>query len=65
MENIIKYGIYLSALIPLVIFSEFISPFHFGKIVVFRSLGEILAVFYVVLLIRYGRVHLHAAVPSP
>lgn len=63
MENIIKYGIYLSALIPLVIFSEFISPFHFGKVLVFRSLVEILAVFYVVLLIQKGKVYLPPRTP--
>lgn len=63
LQNIIKYGIYLLALIPLVIFSEFISPFHFGKVVIFRSLVEILAVFYVALLIRYGRAHLPPRTP--
>ena len=56
--RILKYGIYASAFIPLIIFSEFISPFHFGKILVFRSLIEILAVFYAVLLIRYGKAYL-------
>ncbi|MBI2054458.1 MAG: hypothetical protein HYT36_04015, partial [Candidatus Staskawiczbacteria bacterium] len=52
LENIIKYGIYLSALIPLVIFSEFMSPFHFGKVVVFRSLVEILGAAYLVLILK-------------
>ncbi len=50
----LKYGIYFVAFIPLIIFSQYISPFHFGKIIVFRSLVEILAVFYIILLIRYG-----------
>lgn len=36
---------------PLIIFSQFISPFHFGKIVVFRALIEILSVFYVLLVL--------------
>ena len=63
LENVIKYGIYLTAFIPLVIFSEFISPFHFGKILVFRSLVEILAVFYVVLLARYGKAYLPPRTP--
>jgi len=63
LENIIKYGIYLSAFIPLVIFSEFMSPFHFGKVLVFRSLVEILAVFYVVLLIQKGKVFLPPRTP--
>ncbi|MBI2003504.1 MAG: O-antigen ligase family protein [Parcubacteria group bacterium] len=63
LEKIIKYGLYLTALIPLVIFSEFISPFHFGKILVFRSLVEILTVFYVVLLVRYGKSYLPPRTP--
>jgi len=63
LENIVKYGIYLTVLIPLVIFSEFISPFHFGKVLVFRSLIEILAVFYVILLIRRGKAYLPPRTP--
>jgi len=63
LEKIIKYGLYLTALIPLVIFSEFISPFHFGKVLVFRSLVEILVVFYVVLLVRYGKSYLPPRTP--
>src|SRR3989338_1573505 len=62
-EKIIKYGIYLSVLVPLIIFSEFISPFHFGKVLIFRSLVEIIAVFYIVLLIKHGRVHLPPRTP--
>ncbi len=49
LEKALKYGIYAAAFVPLVIFSQFISPFHFGKVVVFRSIVEILAVFYFVL----------------
>ncbi len=63
LEKIIKYGIYLTAFIPLVIFSEFMSPFHFGKVFVFRSLVEILAVFYIVLLVRRGKAFLPAQTP--
>ncbi|MEK7203623.1 MAG: tetratricopeptide repeat protein [Patescibacteria group bacterium] len=51
----LQYGIYLIAFIPLVIFSQYISPFHFGKVFVFRSLIEILAVFYLVLIVKYGK----------
>lgn len=58
LEKFLKYGIYLVAFIPLVIFSQFLSPFHFGKVIVFRSLVEILAVLYIVLLVRYGRYYL-------
>ncbi|MBI4117210.1 MAG: O-antigen ligase family protein [Parcubacteria group bacterium] len=63
LENIIKYGIYLLAFIPLVIFSEFMSPFHFGKVLVFRSLIEILAVFYIVLLVQKGKACLPPRTP--
>ena len=42
----LRFGIYLTALVPLVIFKDFISPFHFGKVVIFRSLVEILGVAY-------------------
>ncbi len=37
---------------PLIIFSQFISPFHFGKVVVFRSLVEIMTAFYLVLIFK-------------
>ncbi len=47
-----KWGIYAAAFIPLVIFSQFISPFHFGKVVIFRSIIEILTVFYLFLIIK-------------
>src|SRR3989344_88258 len=47
--KILKFGLYVAALIPLVIFKDFISPFHFGKIIVFRSLIEVLFAFYLVL----------------
>lgn len=58
LEKITKWGIYLVAFMPLVIFSEFISPFHFGKVLVFRSLIEVLAVFYIVLLVQKGKAYL-------
>src|SRR3989344_7431754 len=52
LEKIVRWGIYACALIPLVIFKEFLSPFHFGKVVVFRTLIEILAIFYVALILQ-------------
>lgn len=36
---------------PLVIFSQYVSPFHFGKIILFRSLVDILLVLYVMLVL--------------
>lgn len=52
LAKIIKYCIYASAFVPLIIFSQFISPFHFGKVVVFRSLVEIMTVLYLLLIWR-------------
>lgn len=49
--KILRWGIIISLFIPLIIFKEFLSPFHFGKVVVFRSLVEILAIFYILLII--------------
>ncbi|MBI2062883.1 MAG: tetratricopeptide repeat protein [Candidatus Yanofskybacteria bacterium] len=52
LVKITKYLVYATAFVPLIIFSQFISPFHFGKVVVFRSLVEIMAVFYFILIIK-------------
>jgi len=52
LEKIIKYGIYLVALVPLIVFKNYLSPFHFWKVTMFRSLIEILLIFYVVLIIK-------------
>jgi len=49
LAKILKYLIYACALVPLVIFSQYISPFHFGKVVVFRSLIEIMLALYILL----------------
>lgn len=57
MENsslyvkILKWGIFISLFLPLVIFSQYISPFHFGKMIIFRILVELMAVFYFVLIL--------------
>jgi len=51
LAKILKLGVYVVAFIPLVIFSEFLSPFHFGKVIVFRSVVEIMLVFYILLLL--------------
>jgi hypothetical protein len=52
LRKIIVYLIYVTAFVPLIIFSQFISPFHFGKVVIFRSIVEIMAVFYLILAIK-------------
>src|SRR3989344_5385768 len=52
LVRVLQWGAYAVALVPLIIFSEFISPFHFGKVIVFRSIVEIMAVFYFVLVLK-------------
>lgn len=39
--------VYAAALMPLIIFSQYISPFHFGKVVVFRSWVELMLALYI------------------
>jgi O-antigen ligase len=46
----LRYGLYVVAFVPLVIFNDFLSPFHFGKVLVFRTLIEILLPFYLILI---------------
>lgn len=52
LAKILKYLVYLAAFMPLIIFKDYLSPFHFGKAVVFRSLLEIMAVLYMVLILQ-------------
>lgn len=48
----LKRMIYSSALVPLVIFSQYISPFHFGKVMVIRTLVQVMAALYLLLIWR-------------
>ena len=52
LATAVRWGIYICAFIPLIIFREYVSPFHFGKIMVFRPLVEIIAILYLALLLR-------------
>lgn len=52
LVKFLRFGIYLTALVPLIIFKDFISPFHFGKVLVFRSLIEILGAAYLILILK-------------
>lgn len=52
LATILKWMVCAVAFVPLIIFSNYISPFHFGKVVIFRSLVEIMAVFYIALILR-------------
>ncbi len=53
LTKILKYLTYAVAFVPLIIFSDYISPFHFGKVVVFRSLVEIMTALFLLLIWRY------------
>src|SRR3989344_4346970 len=53
LAEVLKYLLYITAFVPLIIFSQYISPFHFGKVVVFRSLVEIMAVLFLLLIWQY------------
>lgn len=55
LETILRWGLYLCALIPLVIFKDYLSPFHFGKVVLFRALVEVMFVVYVLLILNDRR----------
>jgi tetratricopeptide (TPR) repeat protein/O-antigen ligase len=48
----LRWLVYANALIPLVIFAQYMSPFHFGKVIVFRALVEAMVALYLLLLWR-------------
>ena len=52
LVQFLRFCLYLTAFVPLVIFKDFISPFHFGKVLVFRSLVEIMGVAYLILVLK-------------
>jgi len=49
--KMLRWGIFISLFIPLIIFSQYLSPFHFGKMICFRILVELMAVFYILLIL--------------
>jgi len=50
ISKVLRYCIYATAFMPLIIFSQYISPFHFGKVIVFRSVVEIILALYLLLI---------------
>ena len=52
LAKILLYLIYVTAFAPLIIFNDYISPFHFGKVIIFRSIVEIMVAFYLILIWR-------------
>lgn len=51
----LRWLVYATALVPLVIFSQYQSPFHFGKVVVFRSIVQVMVALYLLLIWRDRR----------
>jgi len=50
LVKILKASLYMVAFVPLIIFSQYNSPFHFGKVIIFRSIVEIMLVVYILLI---------------
>lgn len=51
LARIARVLVYATAVVPLIIFAQYISPFHFGKAIIFRSIIELLVVVYGMLVI--------------
>jgi len=49
--KIIRWGIFISVFTPLILYPQFLSIFQFSKVIVFRSIVEIMLIFYVLLII--------------
>src|SRR3989338_9747256 len=58
LAKILRYLVYIAAFVPLIIFKDYISPFHFGKVIIFRSLVEMMIVLFILLVWR-ERSYLH------
>ena len=49
----LRWLVYASTLIPLVIFAQYISPFHFGKVVILRSIVQAMVALWLLLIWRH------------
>src|SRR3989338_6860356 len=52
LVKFLRFGVYLTAFAALIIWKDFISPFHFGKVIIFRSLIEVLGAAYLLLILK-------------
>lgn len=59
---ILRWMLYATTLIPLVIWQDYISPFHFGKALTLRVMVEIMFVIYAIVVLR-DRSYLPKATP--
>lgn len=48
----LRWLIYSSSLVPLIIFGQYVSPFHFGKVIVLRTVVQVMAGLYLMLIWR-------------
>lgn len=48
----LHWGIYLAVFTPLILYNQFISIFHFPKVLVFRTLVEIMLILFVLLILE-------------
>lgn len=49
LAKYLRWGTYAISILPLIVFSQYMSPFHFPKVAIFRSLIEIMTALYIVL----------------
>jgi O-antigen ligase len=55
LYKLVRYGLMLAVFVPLIIFRNNFSVFNFGKVVVFRTLIELLIIAYIPLAIKYPK----------
>ena len=53
--KICRWGIFLSVFTPLVLYSQLMAMFHFPKVIVFRSIIEIILIFFILLILGSRR----------
>jgi len=49
--KILRWGIFLAIFTPLILYPQFLSIFHFPKVIIFRSIVEIMLIFYILLIL--------------
>ena len=50
--KILRWLLFASAFMPLIVTSDYMSPFHFGKVLVFRTLVGVMAIFYLAVIFK-------------
>lgn len=52
LAKCLRWMVYATSLVPLIVFSQYISPFHFGKVIVLRSIVQLMIPLYLILIWR-------------